>query len=433
MERIAVIGAGIAGLAAARALTQAPGQRRVTVFEAAPQAGGHAHTVDLTLDGLTHPVDTGFLVYNDRTYPGLIQLFADIGVASTEADMSFSVQDAASGLEWCGSNLDSVFAQRRNLLRPAFWHMLAEVLRFNRLCTALAEGGQDQALQQSLGDFLDHHRFGAGFRHGYLLPMVGCIWSCSPARMLDFPVATLIRFCHNHGLLQVTNRPQWRSVRGGSRQYVRRLLAELPDVRLGTPVQQVLRHESGVLITTELGVQPFQQVVFACHTDQALALLGDDATVDERQLLGAIRYQDNRAVLHTDAALLPRRPRAWAAWNYESARGRRGAQDGPTVCLHYLINRLQPLPWSRPVIVSLNPLREPDPAQVHREFHYAHPIFDRAALAAQQRLDELQGWRRSWFCGAWAGYGFHEDGLRAGQTVARALLEREAAPLRGAA
>jgi uncharacterized protein len=429
VERIAVIGSGIAGLAAARELTRGPAGRHVSLFEAGAQFGGHAHTVDVTLDGVTHGVDTGFLVYNERTYPQLVRLFAELGVETAASDMSFSVQARIHDLEWSGSNLASVFAQPANLLRPAFWRMLAEIARFNRLATGIAQRAEEAALDQSIGAFLDMHRFGREFREWYLLPMVGCIWSCPSAQMLEFPIATLIRFCHNHGLLQVSGRPQWRTVRGGSREYVRRIVAGLGDARLNTPVLGVTRSEAGALVRTAGTAEHFDQVVFACHSDQALRLLGADATAAEVQVLGAIRYQPNRAVLHTDTSLLPVRPAAWAAWNHEAAT--RGVEPG--VCLHYLLNRLQPLPWARPVIVSLNPLREPRPDTVIQCFDYEHPVFDRGAIAAQRRLPEIQGPRRSWFCGAWAGYGFHEDGLSAGLAVAQALIQARPADERGAA
>ena len=430
MERLAVIGSGIAGLSAARALSRSAGHR-VTLFEAGQHCGGHANTVDVTIDGVTHGVDTGFLVCNARTYPRLIRLFGEIGIETVPAEMSFSVQARSHALEWSGSNLASVFAQPVNLLRPAFWRMLADIARFNRLASQIARVGGDAALNQPIGAFLDEHRFGREFRAWYLLPMIGCIWSCPTAQVLAFRIGTLIRFCHNHGLLQVSDRPQWLSVQGGSRSYVQRIVNELPDVRLDTPVLGVQRIAAGALLRTATATEHYDQVVFACHSDQALRLLGADASPAEASVLGAIRYQPNRAVLHTDTALLPVRQAAWAAWNYESSL--REDDDTTGVCLHYLLNRLQPLPWKTPLIVSLNPVREPRADAVIRRFDYDHPVFDLAAIAAQGRLGDIQGRRRSWFCGAWAGYGFHEDGLASGMAVAEALLQAGVARQQGAA
>ena len=430
MERIAVIGSGIAGLATARELTRAQGCR-VTLFEAGGHFGGHANTVDVTLEGVTHGVDTGFLVCNERTYPQLMRLFSELGVQTVVSEMSFSVQARGHALEWSGSNLAGVFAQRANLLRPAFWRMLADIARFNRLASGIARRDADAAPLQSIGAFLDEHGFGREFRAWYFLPMIGCIWSCPTAQMLAFPIGTLIRFCHNHGLLQVTDRPQWLSVQGGSRSYVRRIVEGLADARLNTPVLGVRRTAAGALLRTLGGAEHFDQVVFACHSDQALRLLGADATPAESRVLGAIRYQPNRAVLHTDTSLLPARRAAWAAWNYESSPAE-GA-DTAGVCLHYLLNRLQPLPWQTPLIVSLNPVREPRADSVLRRFDYDHPVFDVGAIAAQRRLGDIQGQRRSWFCGAWAGYGFHEDGLAAGMAVAEALLQAGAVAQQGVA
>lgn len=439
MRRIAVIGSGVSGLAAAWRLSAPGSPHRVTLFEAGSHFGGHAHTVDLCLDGVSHGVDTGFLVFNHRTYPLLTDLFRTLGVETAPSDMSFSVQvpraDGRPGLEWSGSNLNTIFAQRSNLLRPGFWRLLSEILRFNKLCTALAVSGDEATLDGAIEDFLAAHGFGREFQDHYLLPMVGCIWSCPTDQMLRFPIRTLIRFCHNHGLIQVNDRPQWHTVRGGSRQYVRQMLHRLGDARLNTPVLGVQRQTQGARVLTAQGAESFDAVVFACHSDQALALLGEDASPAERAVLGAIRYQPNEAVLHTDASVLPTRPLAWAAWNYERAAdaGREGAQ----VCLHYLINRLQPLPWERPVVVSLNPVRPIDERHVHRRISYAHPVFDRAAMQAQVRLPQLQGQRDTWFCGAWGGYGFHEDGLRSGfeaaDAVDAALMARDTVVTRGAA
>jgi predicted NAD/FAD-binding protein len=420
--KIAVIGAGISGLSCAYRLVQ--GGAEVTLYEAGNYFGGHSNTVDVTLDGVTHGVDTGFLVFNERTYPNLIALFAELGVETAPSDMSFSVKlplgerPGARVLEWAGANLDTVFAQRGNLLRPAFLRMVRDILRFNQQASALALGGKMP--QMPLGYFLDLHGYSKQFRAWYLLPMAACIWSCPSSQMLAFPVSTFIRFCHNHGLLQVNDRPQWRTVAGGSRNYVNKLLAAIPDRRLATPVTGVTRNPGGgarsVRVRTAAASEQFDQVVLACHSDQSLALLGEHASDGERAVLEAVRYQPNRAVLHTDASCLPQRRKAWSAWNYQS-----NAAPAPQVCVHYLLNRLQPLPFAMPVIVSLNPLDEPDPATVLASFDYAHPVFDAGAVAAQTLLGDLQGVRNTWFAGAWTGYGFHEDGLTSGLTVAAAL------------
>lgn len=418
MRRIAVVGSGISGLGVAHELA---GEAQVTLFEAGEHFGGHTNTVDVTLDGVSHGVDTGFLVFNHRTYPNLVRLFDRLGVETAASDMSFSVQVPATGLEWSGSDLNSVFAQRRNLLSPRFLGMLAEVMRFNRLATGLAVRGEESALAEPIGDFLDREGFGRAFRDWYLLPMLGCIWSCPTDQMLRFPVATMIRFCHNHGLIQVVDRPQWYTVAGGARNYVRRMLESVADVRLATPVTAVRRQAGGVMVATAHGSERFDDVVLAAHSDQSLAMLAD-ADEHERAVLGAIRYHDNRAVLHTDVSLMPQRRAAWAAWNYERAASAAGEEAG--VCLHYWINRLQPLPWRTPVIVSLNPSRLPDPAKVIRRIDYAHPVFDLAAIEAQRRLPALQGRGGVWFAGAWTRYGFHEDGLMSALAVVRGLRER---------
>ena len=419
-RRVAVIGSGISGLSVAHALAD---QAEVTLFEADSYFGGHTHTVDITLDGQTHGVDTGFLVFNERTYPKLIELFGELQVPTALSDMSFSVQVPDIGLEWSGSDLNTVFAQRRNLLRPAFWRMLRDVTRFNRLATALAECDIETERQQAIGDFLAQHRFSVEFRDWYFLPMIGCIWSCPTDQMLRFPIATMIRFCHNHGLIQVTRRPRWFTVQGGARHYVDKLLRGIPDARLNTPVRSVRRLQASaqVSVATDHGTELFDEVVLACHSNQSLALLAD-ATPAEREVLGAIRYHRNRAVLHTDTAVLPRRKIAWAAWNYERAHA--GSRESTAVCLHYLINRLQPLPFKTPVVVSLNPITEPRADTVHGEYDYAHPVFDAAAIAAQQRVPSLQGEAHTWFCGAWTRYGFHEDGLTSGLAVVDGLRQR---------
>jgi len=417
-----VIGAGIAGLSTALQLSR---RFDVTVFEANDYAGGHSNTVDVAVDDLTHPVDTGFLVFNHRTYPELVRLFNALQVPTAPSDMSFSVSVGPHRFEWCGTSLAALFAQPSNAVSPRFWRMLRDILRFNRQATALATGEPAAAgpgarpLDEPLGAFLAREGYSDAFRDGYLLPMAAAIWSCPMKTMLAFPLGSFVRFFHNHGLLQIDDRPQWHTVRGGSREYVRRILARLDDVRLATPVRSVQRNDGtggDVLVGTDQGVHRFDQVVLACHSDQALRLLAD-ARDDERAVLGAIRYLPNRAWLHTDARLMPRRRSAWAAWNYLSD----GGTDSPQVSVTYWLNRLQPLPFRTPVLVSLNPLREPDPSRTIASFDYEHPMFDGAASAAQQRLARIQGVRGTWFAGAWTGYGFHEDGLRSGLAVADAI------------
>jgi predicted NAD/FAD-binding protein len=421
--KTAIIGSGISGLAVAHRLR---GRSDVTLFEAGSYFGGHTHTVDVTLPGpagsVTHGVDTGFLVFNERTYPKLIALFAELDVATAKSDMSFSVQvpqaDGKRALEWSGSSLNTVFAQRRNLLNPRFIHMLREVLRFNTLATRIAESGADIELMQPLSAFLQQHGFSDVFKDWYFLPMLGCIWSCPTDQMLQFPVATMIRFCHNHGLIQVSNSPQWWTVEGGARNYVQRIVSGIADKRLNTPVTSVRRDAQGVWISSAGRVERFDQVVMACHSDQSLRLLSD-ASPAEQATLGAIRYQPNRAVLHTDTGVLPRARRAWAAWNYQRAADRQ--QEQSRVCLHYLLNMLQPLPFTQSVVVSLNPLQEIAPEHVLGSYDYDHPVFDLAAIAAQKQVPSLQGQRSTYFCGAWTGYGFHEDGLASGLDVAQRI------------
>ena len=423
-KRIAVIGSGISGLSAAYHLRN---QADVTLFEAGSYFGGHTHTVDVTLQSpqgmVTHGVDTGFLVFNERTYPGLIGLFAELQVQTSTSDMSFSVQTPrASGqraMEWSGSNLNTVFAQRSNLLSPTFLGMLRDVLRFNTLANALADRGQDHALMQPLGEFLDTHKFGSAFRHWYLLPMLGCIWSCPTDQMLQFPVATMVRFCHNHGLIQVVNRPQWFTVTGGAKHYVEKLLQHIPHTHLQTPVERIERNDVSVRVFTAGGAEDFDGVVLACHADQALSLLAQP-TPQEQALLGAIRYHPNKAVLHTDTSVMPKKKLAWAAWNYERATDL--GLESSRVCLHYWINRLQPLPFSQDVVVSLNPVRAIDPSKVLGEYDYAHPVFDLGAIKAQSQLPRLQGQQNTWYAGAWMGYGFHEDGFKAGRDAALGIL-----------
>lgn len=412
-QRIAVVGSGIAGLASAWLLSR---EHDVTLFEASPSLGGHTNTVDVTLAGRTHPVDTGFLVFNERTYPNLMALFAQLGIDSVETDMSFSVSLAQPELEWAGSNLATVFGQRRNLVRLPFWSMLYDILRFNRASTAYLAGGAQ--CRHSLRSYLDEQGYSRAFADWYLLPMAAAIWSCPTAQMLDMPLATFMVFCHNHGLLQVTGRPRWRTVKGGARSYVEALASKLSDVRRNCAAMAVVRRGGALHLLHANGGERFDQIVLACHSEQALAILGADASAEQRALLSAIRYQSNRAVLHTDPGLLPRRTSLWSAWNYAAGAGAQGAQP---VCVSYLINKLQPLPFQAPVIVTLNPVREPRRASVIAEFDYAHPVLDGDAVAAQSRLARVQGKGGIWLAGAWTGYGFHEDGLVSALRVANAM------------
>ena len=417
--RIAIVGAGIAGLGTAWLLTRQG--HAVTLFEADTRLGGHTATVDVTLDGQTFPVDTGFLVYNDRTYPKLIALFDELGVDSVASEMSFSCRVDRHRLEWAGTDFRSLFAQPANALRPAFWRMLADIVRFNREASTLDDGSRQWSM--TLGEYLDAGRYSLPFRDWYLLPMAAAIWSAPRRDILDFPLPTFVRFCRNHGLLQLTDRPQWRTVQGGARAYVEKIAAQLPDVRAAMPVLRIVRTKAGVAIDTAAQAgEAFDAVVLACHSDQALRLLADPSHSEQR-LLSAVRYQPNRVVLHTDPALLPRARRAWSAWNYLAADDATGQRP---VAVSYLINKLQPLPCTTPVIVTLNPPFEPDPARVLREFEYSHPLLDSAAVAAAAGIAQLSGQRHTWYAGAWLGYGFHEDGLASAQAVADGIAQRSA-------
>ena len=396
-RRVAVVGAGIAGLSAAWFLST---RYQVTLYEAAPYLGGHTHTVEVTLEGRTHPVDVGFLVFNDRTYPQLNELFKHLGVRYAESDMSFSVRIDDDDIEWAGTNLNSVFADRRNLFKPAFLFMLREILRFNRHATKLL--GDDSVPNSTLGEYLNQGRYSDPFRHWYLLPMVASIWSAPAQSIMDFPLLPLLRFCHHHGLLQLSDRPRWRTVIGGGRDYVDRLARGVTAIRRDCPVRAVKRSAAAVQVVSDAGEESFDQIVMACHPDQSLAMLAEPSPA-EREILGAIRYQDNAAVLHTDATFLPKRKQAWAAWNYHASRD---SMIGVPVSLTYWINRLQPLPFKKQLLVTLNPSRVPNNDQILGRYRYAHPLFDFPAILAQQRLADIQGLSRTWYCGAWTKNGF---------------------------
>jgi predicted NAD/FAD-binding protein len=412
--RIAIVGTGIAGLASAWLLNR---RHAITVFEAEPRLGGHTNTVTMTAGDREIAVDTGFIVYNEHTYPLLTKLLAHLDVRTEASDMSFSASIGEGALEYAGSSMAALFAQRRNALRPSFLRMLVDIGRFNRL--GWRHLREEADLELTVGQFLARHGFGKGLAEWYLLPMAAAIWSAPVARMLDYPARSFLAFFANHGLLSVGAHRTWRTVAGGSRAYVERMLPEFrPRVRLATPIVGVRRWPWGVELLDDRGERyRFDQVVLACHADQSLAML-EDASDEERALLGAFRYQPNRAVLHRDPALMPRRRGVWASWNYLAPARQSGEAR---VSVTYWMNRLQNLDCPEDVFVSLNPLREPDPLLVHAELDYAHPVFDTAAVAAQGRMHRIQGKGGLWHAGAWLGYGFHEDGLRAGLDVARAL------------
>ncbi|MBL8483953.1 MAG: FAD-dependent oxidoreductase [Rhodocyclaceae bacterium] len=411
-QRIAVIGSGIAGLSAAWLLAR---RHQVTLFEAAARAGGHSNTVQVLLGGAgAQPVDTGFIVYNEAAYPNLSALFAHLGVPTQSTEMSFAVSLDDGALEYSGSDLAGLFAQRGNLVNLRFWSMLRDLLRFYREAPVQAAN----AGMQTLDAYLDARGYGRAFRDDHLYPMAAAIWSTPAAQIGRYPLAAFVRFCENHQLLKLGRREAWRTVTGGSREYVQRMTAAIrSSLRLGQPVVGVLREAAGVKIATAAGVVPerFDQVVIATHADQALQML-DQPTADEQRLLGAFGYSRNYAVLHQDATLMPQRRAVWSAWNYLADRGR-----ADSLCVTYWMNRLQNLQSEKPLLVTLNPMREPRAGEVLYEKHYEHPLFDAAALAAQSQLWSLQGKRRSWFCGAYFGAGFHEDGLQAGLAVAEAI------------
>lgn len=416
--KIAIIGSGISGLTCAWRLA---GHHQVTLFEAESTVGGHTATVDVTTPQGTFAVDTGFIVYNDRTYPRFMGLLSELGIQGQKTQMSFSVHNPQSGLEYNGHTFSSLFAQRRNVVNPAFWGLLKETVRFNGLAKkALTEAIDEHATLQS---FLEQHGFNTFFARHYILPMGAAIWSSSLQEMRRFPLALFLRFFEHHGLLDITHRPQWYVVSGGSREYVRAILDQLGDrltLHVNSPVKQVIRHDEGVEIALADSIHTFDQVIFACHSAQALAMI-DSPTTAESEVLGDIGWQRNEVVLHSDAYWLPKRKRAWASWNY-----RLSEHDQASACVTYNMNILQGLPKDAPLFcVTLNPETPIDDSKVWQRFVYEHPLFNPKSWRAQTRRHEINGHQRSWFCGAYWYNGFHEDGVRSALDIVNSITAIE--------
>ncbi len=413
-RRVAVIGSGISGLSAAWLLGR---KLDVTLYESEPRLGGHSNTIMVPTNNGALPVDTGFIVYNERNYPNLVALFREIGVPTAASNMSFAASLEGGKLEYSGSGLNGLIGQRGNVIRPRFWRMMRDILRFYREAPALLIRADLHGV--SLGEYLDRNDYAPAFVEDHLLPMGAAIWSTTARDMRAYPLLAFVRFFASHGLLSLADRPKWRTVLGGSREYVRRLSANFADnIRLSTAVGNIARKNGRVVVTDTKGhADTFTDVVIATHANQALDLLSD-ADQQERALLGAFRYTDNQAVLHSDENLMPRRKRVWSSWNYI---GEDRDENSQPLCVTYWMNRLQNLDMRHPLFVTLNPTRDIDPARIIGCFDYTHPLFDQHALDAQQQLWRLQGRQHTWFCGAYFGSGFHEDGLQSGLAVAEAL------------
>jgi predicted NAD/FAD-binding protein len=411
--KIAIVGAGVSGLVAARLLAD---EHDIHVFEANDYAGGHANTVEIRVSGCRYAVDTGFMVFNDRTYPNFIRLLRLLGVDAQDSDMSYSIRCEQSGLEYQGSSLNGLFAQRRNLLRPSFYGMLRDILRFNRRSLELLRSGDDDL---KLSDYLQQGGYRREFVEKYLIPMGSAIWSAPPDLFRQFPARFIVGFFHNHGLLTLRDRPRWKTVRGGAARYVEALTRPFAErIRLNCPVVSVRRHPDKVAVTCRGGHEDFDAIVLATHADQTLAMLSD-ATEVEREVLSAIRYQENETILHVDSSLLPRCRRAWASWNSYLP-----AEEGRPVTLTYNLNRLQGHTSADPICVTLNTTEAIDPTKILHRIEYHHPVYSRDALKAQQRFGEINGKIRSYFCGAYWGHGFHEDGVRSALRIGECFGKR---------
>lgn len=418
--RIAIVGTGVSGLVAAHRLRR---EHDLTLFEAGSHVGGHVHTHTIELDRRSYEVDTGFIVFNRKTYPTFCGLLEELGVAAQPSDMGFSVRCDRTGLEWNGRNLDTLFAQRSNLLRPSFLAMVRDIMRFNREALELLD---DREGRWTLGEWLAHKGYSKSFVRNYAVPMGAAIWSAGEGDMHAFPARFFVDFFHNHGMLQIDERPQWLTVAGGSRKYVQALIAPLQGrIRLRTPVRAVRRFDDGVELTLADGSRErFEQVVIATHSDQALRMLADPSQA-EREILGAIRYQENEAALHVDSNLLPKRRKCWASWNYHIVRPEEPLQPGP-VAVTYWMNKLQAIDAPHEICVTLNRTHAIDPSKILKRITYHHPQYTRDSIAAQGRRDEISGVRRTWYCGAYWSYGFHEDGAKSGAAVAERLSSMRA-------
>ncbi len=417
--KIAIIGSGISGLTAAWYLRH---KHNITLFEANDYAGGHTATVDVEVNSGQYAIDTGFIVFNDRTYPNFEQLLMELDIQGQASEMSFSVHNDNNGLEYNGHGLSSLFAQKKNLFKPQFFHFLYEITKFNRLAKQTAYENIEQ--QQTLGDFLQQHDLSDYFTENYILPMGAAIWSSSLADMRNIPLGFFLRFFLNHGLLDIVNRPQWYVIPGGSREYVNRMLVEIePLIKLNSPVQQVSRLNDQVYITINDSVEVFDHVIFACHSDQALALLAD-STTNEQQILSAMAYQDNEVVLHTDESILPNEKAAWASWNYHLPLMDAGSQQ-QLPALTYNMNILQGIDAPETFCVTLNQTQDIDPSKILRQFTYAHPVFNRSSIHAQQQRHLINGIENTWFCGAYWYNGFHEDGVRSALDVIEAIVHTD--------
>ncbi len=424
--KIAIIGTGISGLTCGHYLHQ---DHDVTLYEANDYIGGHTATIDIEKDGKAYAVDTGFIVYNDRTYPNFIKLMNDIGVEGNPSQMSFSVRNDGNGLEYNGHTIPTLFAQKRNWLNPKFYRFIAEILRFNKLAKLGAQ--QELAQTQTLGDFLSEHQFSDYFCENYILPMGAAIWSSTLADMRAFPLTFFLRFFLNHGLLDVVNRPQWYVIKGGSKQYIAPLTKGFQDkIRLNTPVESVLRDEAGVIVTAKGVAERYDHVIFACHSDQAKSLLGD-LKATEQAVLGEMAYQANEVVLHTDTSLLPKRKAAWASWNYRLEGTK--AEETVQPALTYNMNILQHIESEHTFCVTLNSTDKIAPEHILRKFTYHHPVFNTQSIAAQKRRDEVNGIEGTWFCGAYWYNGFHEDGVRSALDVVQGIQNASAQVQQGAA